>query len=70
MVKNLEKTIEVAGGSLILETHRITFLAREIRHVKIIRTIARLPLPVRLELSFLMTREEFLLSVEHIVKHL
>jgi hypothetical protein len=67
--EDLEETVEVAGGALIFESDGVALLPRQIWHGEVVRAVAGLPFPAGLHLTLLLTGEQVLLSVEHIIKH-
>lgn len=67
--EELEEGVEVAGGSLILETYGVPLLAWKFGHGQVICTIPGLSFPQILDLSPGFSREELIFSGEDISEH-
>jgi hypothetical protein len=67
--EELEEGVEVAGGSLVLETYGVPLLAGKFRHGQFICTVPGQSFPRVLNLSPGFSREEFFLSGENISEH-
>jgi hypothetical protein len=67
--EELEETVEVASGALIFEADGVALVAGEFREGKGVCAAAGQTLPEGLYVALLLTGEQLLGRVEHIVEH-